>query len=152
MYVEKFLQQVHRKMSEQGITNSKLRETRISIYEGKTEIFKIDSKGSMFYTADKQFANVVDKLHEKIQPIVCDVDEYLRAMENGTDLKARDFNMSYRKIAEFNEVVFAGTEHRNGSFVSHSRKNRHKKALKNGMNRNNSFDFSQTVTFIPRFA
>ena len=39
-----------------------------------------------------------------------------------------------------------------GFELSHSRKNRHKKALKNGMNRNNSFDFSQTVTFIPRFA
>ena len=36
--------------------------------------------------------------------------------------------------------------------VSHSRKNRHKKALKNGMNRRNSFDFSQSVAFIPRFA
>ncbi|MBQ7960597.1 MAG: hypothetical protein IJ285_05190 [Clostridia bacterium] len=116
MYTEKILQQVFRKIKEKGITSAELRETWISIYEGKTEIFKIDSKGSMFYTADKQFTNVVDKLHEKIQPIVCDVDEYLRAMENGTDLKAKDFNMSYRKIAEFNEVVFAGTEHRNGSF------------------------------------
>ena len=74
MYVEKFLQQVHRKMSEQGITNSELRETCISIYEGKSEIFKIDSKGSMFYASDNRFRDVVDRLHEIIQPIVCEVD------------------------------------------------------------------------------
>ena len=116
MYIEKFLQQVYRKLNEQGITNSKLRDTCIDIYEDKTEIFKIDRKGSMFYSSDKQFRNVVDELHEIIQPIVCEVDEYLRAMENGTELKARDFDMPYVKIAEYNEVVLAGREHSNGSF------------------------------------
>ena len=75
MYTEKFLQQVQRKINERGITNSKLRDTCIDIYEGETEIFKIDGKGSMFYSSDKQFRNVVDELHEIIQPIVCDVDE-----------------------------------------------------------------------------
>ena len=70
----------------------------------------------MFYSSDKQFRNIVDKLHDKIQPIVCEVDEYLRAMDNGTELKARDFDMPYIKIAEYNEVVLAGTEHKNGSF------------------------------------
>ena len=116
MYTEKFLQQVQRKLNERGITNSKLRDTCIDIYEGETEIFKIDGKGSMFYSSDKQFRNVVDELHEIIQPIVCEVDEYLRAMENGTELKAKDFDMPYIKIAEYNEVVLAGTEHSNGSF------------------------------------
>ena len=42
MYVEKFLQHVHRKLNEQGITNSKLRDTCIDIYEGEIEIFNID--------------------------------------------------------------------------------------------------------------
>lgn len=116
MFTEKFLQQVHRKLNEQGITNSKLRDTCIDIYEGENEIFKIDRKGGMFYSSDNRFRNVVDKLHKIIQPIVCEVDEYLRAMENGTELKARDFDMPYIKISEYNEVVLAGTEHSNGSF------------------------------------
>lgn len=34
MYTEKFLEQVHRKLNEQGVTNSKLRDTCIDIYEG----------------------------------------------------------------------------------------------------------------------
>ena len=116
MYIEKYLQQVYRKLIEQGITNSKLRETCIDIYDGETEIFKIDRKGGMFYSSDNRFKTVLDKLHEKIQPIVCDVDEYLRAMDNGTELKARDFDMPYLKLAEYNGVVLAGTEHSNGSF------------------------------------
>ena len=70
MYAEKFLQQVYRKICEKGISNAKLRETCIDIYESETEIFKIDIKGSMFYSSDKQFRNLVDKLHETIQPIV----------------------------------------------------------------------------------
>ena len=78
MYTEKFLQQVHRKLIEKGITSAKLGDTCIEIFEGEAEIFKIDGKGSMFYSADNQFREIVDKLHDKIQPIVCDVDEYLR--------------------------------------------------------------------------
>ena len=116
LYIEKFLSQVHRKLKEQGISNSKLREDCIEVFEGENVIFKIDAKGGMFYSSDKQFRNIVDKLHDKIQPIVCEVDEYLRAMDNGTELKARDFDMPYIKIAEYNEVVLAGTEHKNGSF------------------------------------
>lgn len=116
MYTEKFLQQVHRKIIEAGITNAKLRDTCIEIFEGENEIFKIDRNGGMFYSANKQFREIVDKLHDKIQPIVCEVDEYLKAMENSTELKAIDFNMPYRKLAEFNEVVFAGVEHADGSF------------------------------------
>ena len=111
MYVEKFLQQVHRKLNEQGIANAKLRDTCIEIYEGENEIFKIDREGGMFYASDNRFRDVVDRLHEIIQPIVCEVDEYLRAMENGRELKARDFDMPYIKFAEYNEVVLAGTEH-----------------------------------------
>ena len=116
LYIEKFLSQVHRKLKEQGILNSKLREDCIEVFEGENVIFKIDAKGGMFYSSDKQFRNIVDKLHDKIQPIVYEVDEYLRAMDNGTELKARDFDMPYIKIAEYNEVVLAGTEHKNGSF------------------------------------
>ena len=86
LYIEKFLSQVHRKLKEQGISNSKLREDCIEVFEGENVIFKIDAKGGMFYSSDKQFRNIVDKLHDKIQPIVGEVDEYLRAMDNGTEL------------------------------------------------------------------
>lgn len=112
----KFLQQVYRKITDNGISGGKLRDDCIEIFEDDKVIFKIDGKGGMFYSSDKHLSGIIDTLHDKIQPIVCEVDEYLTVMENGTELKARDFNMSYTKLAEFNEVVLAGTEHSNGTF------------------------------------
>lgn len=113
---KKYLQQVYSKIKEKGISNAKLYDTCIDICLDDAVIFKIDNKGGMFYSSNKQIANLVDELHDKIQPIVCEVDEYLKAMEAAPELKARDFNMPYRKLAEFNEVVFAGVEHEDGRF------------------------------------
>ena len=113
---KKYLQQVYRKIKEKGISNATLHETCIDISVDDAVVFKIDSKGGMFYSSDKRISKLVDELHNKIQPIVCDVDEYLKAMESAPELKARDFNMSYRTLAEFNDTVFAATEHSNGSF------------------------------------
>lgn len=111
-----FLQQVHRKMIAQGITGAELKEACIDVYDNKMVIFKVDNKGNMFYSSDKKIESLVDGLHEKIQPIVCEVDEYLKVMTDSPDLVARDFNMSYKKITEFNGVVLGGIEHKNGDF------------------------------------
>ena len=50
LYIEKFLSQVHRKLKEQGISNSKLREDCIEVFEGENVIFKIDAKGYRILT------------------------------------------------------------------------------------------------------
>lgn len=113
---KKFLQQVYSKIKEKGIPQAEIKEDCINILLDDVVIFKIDSKGGMFYSSDKKIVNLVDELHDKIQPIVTDVGEYLKAMETAPELKARDFSMPYRRLAEFNEVVFAATEHSNGSF------------------------------------
>lgn len=112
----KFLQQVYSKIRKREDLNIKLRDTCIEIDDGENLIFKIDSKGGMFYSAERKVGGMVDKLHDEIQPIVCSVDEYLKAMESATELKAVDFNMPYKRLAEFNGVVLAGTEHSDGSF------------------------------------
>ena len=111
METKKFLQQVYNRINRQENPLVKLNDDCIEIFEGDKVIFKIDGKGSMFYAADKRLSGIVDKLHEEIQPIVCSVDEYLKAMENAPPLTARDFDMPYRKLAEFNGVVLGGTEH-----------------------------------------
>lgn len=111
MKTKKFLQQVYCKISRQENLAIKLNDDCIEILEGDKAIFKIDGQGSMFYSSDKKLSSIVDKLHEEIQPIVCSVDEYLKAMENAPPLKARDFDMPYKKLAEFNGVVLGGTEH-----------------------------------------
>ena len=111
METKKFLQQVYNRINKQENLLVKLNDDCIEIFEEDKVVFKIDGKGGMFYAADKRLSNIVDKLHEEIQPIVCSVDEYLRAMEISPPLRARDFNMPYKKLAEFNGVVLGGIEH-----------------------------------------
>ena len=77
MDTKKFLQQVYSKIKEQEKLNAKLRDDCIEILDSDKVVFKIDGKGNMFYSADKHLSETVDKLHDMIQPIVCDVDEYL---------------------------------------------------------------------------
>lgn len=112
----KYIEQVYRKIKEQGIANAEKGDGYIDISVEGAVVFKVDHRGDMFYSSDNRISGIIDELHEKIRPIVCDVEEYLKAMENSTELKAIDFNMPYRKLAEFNGVIFAGTEHSDGSF------------------------------------
>ncbi len=77
MNKKKFLEQVHSKIKKRENMNIELRDTCIEIDAGKSVVFKINSKGGMFYSADNQYREIVDKLCDEIQPIVCSVDEYL---------------------------------------------------------------------------
>lgn len=128
---KKFLQQVYSKIKEKGIPQAEIKEDCINILLDDVVIFKIDSKDGMFYSSDKKISNLVDELHDKIQPIVTDVGEYLKAMETAPELKARDFSMAYRTLAEFNDTVFAATEHSNGLF-EFATWDRHKDSLYHG--------------------
>lgn len=116
MNEKKFLQQVYSKIKKRENLNIELKYNCIEIDDDKKVVFKIESKGGMFYSADNQFREIVDKLHDEMQPIVCSVAEYLKAMESAQDLKAVDFNMPYKKLLEYNNVILAGTEHSDGSF------------------------------------
>lgn len=113
---KKFLEQVYSKIKKRENLNIELKENCIEIDDGKKVIFKIDPKVGMFYSADKSLSNAVDKLYNEIQPIVCNVEEYLNAMDSAQDLKALNFNMPYKKLLKYNNVILAGTEHSDGSF------------------------------------
>ena len=94
----------------------KIADDSIEISEGDKAIFKIDSKGDVLYSADKQFSNIVNKLHGKIENDVRNTKEFLKVMDNSPELTAVDLNAPYKKLLEYNDVVLAGTEHSNGSF------------------------------------
>ena len=116
MNEKKFLEQVYSKIKKRENLNIELKENCIEIDDGKKVIFKIDPKVGMFYSADKSLSNAVDKLYNEIQPIVCNVEEYLNAMDSAQDLKALNFNMPYKKLLKYNNVILAETEHSDGSF------------------------------------
>ena len=111
MNEKKFLQQVYGKLKNQLEQEVKLADDSIEISEGDKVIFRVDSKGDVHYSADKQFSNIVNKLHGKIENDVRNTKEFLKVMDNSPELTAVDFNAPYKKLLEYNDVVLAGTEH-----------------------------------------
>ena len=116
MNEKKFLQQVYTKLENQLKHELKLADDSIEISEGDKVIFRVDSKGDMLYSADKQFSNIVNKIHGKIENDVRNTKEFLKVMDNSPELTAVDLNAPYKKLLEYNDVVLAGTEHSDGSF------------------------------------
>ena len=116
MNEKKFLQQVYTKLENQLEQEVKLADGSIEISEGDKVIFRVDSKGGMFCSDDKQFSDIVKKLRCKIEDDVRNTIEFLEVMDNSPELTAVDFNAPYKKLLEYNDVVLAGTEHSNGSF------------------------------------
>lgn len=76
MNKQKFLQQVCSKLEEELENEVKLSENCIEIFEGDKAIFKIDESGGVFYSVDRQFSNIVNILHSKIEHIVLIAKEY----------------------------------------------------------------------------
>ena len=116
MNEKKFLQQMYGKLENQLEQEVKLADDSIEISEGDKVIFRVDSKGDMLYSADKQYSNIVNKLHGKIENDVRNTKEFLKVMDNSPELTAVDLNAPYKKLIEYNDVVLAGTEHSDGSF------------------------------------
>ena len=70
MNEKKFLQQMYGKLENQLEQEVKLADDSIEISEGDKVIFKIDSKGGIFYSAGKQYSNIVNKIYRQIESIV----------------------------------------------------------------------------------
>ena len=116
MNEKKFLQQMYNQLKASMEQSIKITDDSIELSDGDKVIFKIDSKGGMFYSADKQFSNIINNLHYKIENVISNTKEFLEVMDNSPELTAVDLNAPYKKLLEYNDVVLAGTEHSNGSF------------------------------------
>ena len=116
MNEKKFLQQMYTKLENQLEQEVKLADDSIEISEGDKAIFRVDSKGDVLYSVDKQYSNIVNKLHGKIENNVRNTKEFLKVMDSSPELTAVDLNAPYKKLLEYNDVVLAGTEHSDGSF------------------------------------
>ena len=108
MNEKKFLQQMYGKLENQLEQEVKLADDSIEISEGDKVIFRVDSKGDMLYSADKQFSNIVNKIYGKIENDVRNTKEFLKVMDNSLELTAVDLNAPYKKLLEYKDVVLAG--------------------------------------------
>lgn len=71
-------------------------------------VFKIDAKGDVFCSDDKQFSDIVKKPRCKIENDVRNTKEFLEVMDNSLELTAVDLNAPYKKLLEYNDT--AGTK------------------------------------------
>ena len=116
MNEKKFLRQMYNQLKASVWQSIKITDDSIELSDGDKVIFKIDSKGGMFYSADKQFSNIINNLHNKIENVISNTKEFLEVMDNSPELTAVDLNVPYKKLLEYNDVVLAGKEHSDGSF------------------------------------
>ena len=100
MNEKKFLQQVYSKLENQLEREVKLADDSIEISDGDKVIFRVDSKGDMLYSADKQFSNIVNKIYGKIENDVRNTKEFLEVMDNTPELTTVDLNAPYKKLLE----------------------------------------------------
>ena len=108
MNEKKFLQQVYTKLENQLEQEVKLADDSIEISEGDKVIFRVDRKGDVLYSADKQYSNIVNKLHGKIENDVRNTKEFLKVMDNSQGLTAIDLNAPYKKLLEYRQCHLCG--------------------------------------------
>lgn len=101
MNEKKFLQQMYGKLENQLEQEVKLADDSIESSEGDKVIFRVDSKGDMLYSADKQFSNIVNKIYGKIENVVRNTKEFLKVMDNSPELTAVDLNAPYKKLIDY---------------------------------------------------
>ena len=77
----------------------------------RTGSFEIRYPGGFCYNAATEKTEEFYKLVEEADKTFKTVKEYIDLMDKAPELSARDFNMPYKLLAEFNGVVLGGIEH-----------------------------------------
>ena len=114
--IKQFLIEVYKYLPKHDDVKVSLEDTAIKFRFGESNCFEVRAPGGICFTPDTKRDDMFEILHDEIDEAVQTVKEYLNLMEESPPLKARDFNMDYKKLAEYNGVVLGGTEHSDGSF------------------------------------
>ena len=115
MNVERFLIQVRQNLPEHEGVTTWVENSALNVGYGKTESFEIRYPGGICYNAATEKTDEFYKLVEEADKAFKTVKEYIDLMDNAPELSARDFNMPYKLLAEFNGVVLGGIEHRSNN-------------------------------------
>ena len=115
MNVERFLIQVKQNLPEHEGVTTWVEDSALNVGYGKSESFEIRYPGGICYNAATEKTDEFYKLVEEADKAFKTVKEYIDLMDNAPELSARDFNMPYKLLAEFNGVVLGGIEHRSNN-------------------------------------
>ena len=115
MNVERFLIQVKQNLPEHDGVTTWVENSALNVGYGKSESFEIRYPGGICYNAATEKTDEFYKLVEEADKAFKTVKEYIDLMDKAPELSARDFNMPYKLLAEFNGVVLGGIEHRSNN-------------------------------------
>ena len=105
-----------KRIPEQENVKMELASDRINVNFGENNGFYVRASGGISCYGDTVYNDIYYALHDKITAASKMVQEYMNAMANAPPLTAIDFDMPYKKLAEFNGVVLGGIETENGEY------------------------------------
>ena len=116
METKKFLAELMKRIPEQENVKMELASDRINVNFGENNGFYARASGGISCYGDTVYNDIFYALYNKITEVSRMVKEYMDAMANAPPLTAIDFDMPYKKLAEFNGVVLGGIETENGEY------------------------------------
>ena len=114
---KKFLAELMKRIPEQENVKMELASDRINVNFGENNGFYVRASGGISCYEDTVYDDIFYTLYNKITEVSKMVKEYMDAMANAPPLTAIDFDMPYKKLAEFNGVVLGGIETENGGSI-----------------------------------
>lgn len=120
---KEFLTEVMRHANQCEGAAFRIEDDNLYVEYGENNEFIVRPSGGITCTDKTEHNDEFHTLYDEMTEIASMVKEYMTAMENAPDLKAIDFNMPYKKLAEFNDTVLGGTKNQSGySFTTWSYK------------------------------
>lgn len=113
---ETFFREVVNKLPKEKDVRINRTDDQIEVCVNNNSKFIIGNTSRIAFPSNTVYTNELNLYYDKTIDIIETVKEYITAMENAENLKAIDFDMPYKKLAEFNGVVLGGVKQSNGEF------------------------------------
>ncbi len=116
MDTSKFLHEIAKRLPRDGETEISVKEYGIEVYIDPSRCFTIRKSGGITFPEWSVHDSELNEYYFTAVNTVNMVREYMTAMEQAPPLTAIDFDMPYKKLAEFHGVVLGGVEQSNGEY------------------------------------
>ena len=110
----KYLTEVSRRLSEDGIQSSIREDRRLDIFLHDRPVLYVSPASDVFLLPDGSQNEEASELYHQVAATADEVYGYVEAMENAPPLRAAGLHEDFRLLADFGGAVLAGQERENG--------------------------------------
>ena len=110
----KYLTEVSRRLSEDGIQSSIREDRRLDIFLHDRPVLYVSPASDVFLLPDGSQNEEASELYHQVAATADEVYGYVEAMENAPPLRAAGLREDFRLLADFGGAVLAGQERENG--------------------------------------